>query len=74
MKDNYDFFREHEAQEEAWLSKRPICAKCGEPIQDEYAYDLYDDGDLVCEDCKDEILQEHRIDVDDYVQERGNGW
>lgn len=70
MKDNYDFFREHEAKEAAWLAKRPVCAKCGEPIQDEYAYDINDDGQLFCEECKDEWLEEHQVDVDNYVQER----
>lgn len=70
MKDNYDFFREHEAKEAAWLAKRPVCALCGEPIQDEYAWELEDDGELYCEECRNQWLDDHRVDVDDYVTER----
>ena len=43
-----------EREEERWLKSRPVCAWCGEPIQDEYCYEI--NGDLVCgrciEDCR----------------------
>ncbi len=38
-----------EAEDERWLRSRPVCAWCGEPIQDEYCYEI--DGDLICERC-----------------------
>lgn len=43
-----DFF-EHEAEQEEWLRKRPVCRCCGEPIQDDIAVDLGDG--LVCMPC-----------------------
>lgn len=47
--DNYDLYRQHEAEQEAWLEKRPKCSVCGEHIQDDTLYDI--DGGLYCERC-----------------------
>ena len=47
--DNYDRWEQHEAECEAWLKKQPICAECGEHIQDDYCYEINDE--LVCENC-----------------------
>ena len=35
MSDNYDLWEQHDAEQEAWLRKRPMCDCCGERIQDE---------------------------------------
>lgn len=43
----------HEARQEAALNKRPRCAYCDEPIQDEHCYVINDEP--VCEEC----LNEH---------------
>ena len=59
--DNYDAYERHEAEQEAWLKKRPICEKCGEPIQDDYLFDV--DGDLYCEDCMKDL---YRKDAENY--------
>lgn len=59
--DNYDAFEQHEAEQEAWLSKRPICVICGEPIQDDYLYDV--GGELHCEECMKETF---RRSTEDY--------
>ena len=49
-----DELRMHEAEQEAYLESLPKCCKCGEPIQDDYLYDV--GGDIYCEDCmKDEF-------------------
>ena len=40
-----------EAEEERWLRSRPVCAWCGEPIQEERCYDIA--GELVCDECID---------------------
>lgn len=69
LKDNFDFADEHDAEEARWLATRPVCAKCGEPIQDEYAYDI--DGDLLCRECAEEWLKEQRKDVESMIEE---GW
>lgn len=36
-------------EEERWLERRPVCAECGEHIQEDYAYRIGDD--LYCNDC-----------------------
>lgn len=37
---------------ERWLEKRPVCACCGEHIQDETA--VFIDNEWICNDCIDE--------------------
>ena len=37
MEDNYSLFERREAAQERWLARRPVCAECGEPIQEEFA-------------------------------------
>lgn len=54
----YDMERQKE------LDKLPKCDICGEPIQDEFLYDL--DGTLVCEEC---LNNEYRKPVDDYIED-----
>lgn len=49
MGEPYEDFLRKEAEEEKWLKTRPVCAWCGQPIQDEHAYEI--DGEMVCEDC-----------------------
>lgn len=49
MGEPYEDFLRKEAEEARWLKTRPVCAWCGEPIQDEYAYEI--DGEWVCGDC-----------------------
>lgn len=44
----FDFYQ-HDAEQEAWLAKRPVCADCDEHIQDERAY--YINGEWICSDC-----------------------
>ena len=40
----------YDAEQERNLAYCPICDKCGEPIQDEYAYQFVD-GSWMCEEC-----------------------
>lgn len=49
-------FARHDAEQEAWLQRRPVCADCGNHIQDEEAY--YINGEWVCMDCMDSYLRE----------------
>ena len=60
----YRDYDRYEASQEAWLKVRPVCAWCGEHIQDEHAYRIGDD--LVCEDC----LDDARVNVDDLVEQQ----
>ena len=59
--DNYDAFVAHEAEQEAWLKKRPICEHCDKPIQDEYLFEI--GYELYCEKCMKELF---RKDTEDY--------
>ena len=55
MRDNLDLYMEHELDQERayqrWLETRPVCKKCGEPIEDDDAYLI--NGDYYHEDCID---------------------
>ena len=52
------------ADQERELEKLPKCEICGEPITDEYLYDI--DGDLVCEEC---LKDNYRRSTDYYIKE-----
>ena len=49
-------FDRHQADEEAWLMSRPVCAECGEHIAEETAY--YIGGAWVCIECIERFRQE----------------
>lgn len=68
--DNYDLFKQNEDEQERWLSRRPKCDKCGEPIQDEYAYEI-EAGEVWCQSCTDEWLADQRKDIDEMIEK---GW
>ena len=44
----HDFFEDDRRKQE-WLKGRPVCAACGEPIQEEMAYMIA--GEYYCEAC-----------------------
>lgn len=47
--DPLDDFNRRDAEEAEWIDSLPHCEECGEPIQDDYYYNL--DGEILCEDC-----------------------
>lgn len=49
--DNYDQWLAHEARQDQWLSERYVCEYCGQPIQEDFYYEI--NGDFVCEKCLD---------------------
>ena len=55
-----DFLR-HDAQQEAWLKRRPKCSCCKERIQDEQAFNVH--GKWFHEECMAACLEY----VDEYV-------
>lgn len=57
-----DFDRYDRDRAEAEAS-RPVCCECGDPIWDEYLWDI--GGDLYCEECAQNVF---RKDADFYVQ------
>lgn len=54
-----DFERHFEEQEKE-LENLPICAECGEPIQDDMCYEI--DGKYICDECMDN----HRVYTPDF--------
>ena len=55
----YDFER-HDAEQEQWLSKLPVCEVCGEPIQQEKA--VYYNDQWFCKEHEAEAWQVIRED------------
>ena len=57
-------YESHDAEQAKWLKKLPVCECHGEPIQDEYLYDI--GGELYCE----EGMQERfRKPTEKYIRE-----
>jgi formylmethanofuran dehydrogenase subunit E len=65
MRDAYDMWVDHEAQQqrelEEYIERLPICSECGERMVCDWCYEI--NGELICEDCMDN----HRKSVDDFV-------
>ena len=55
-------FEHYDSGQARELKRFPICAECGEPIQDEHCFEINDE--LICEEC---LNQNHRKYVDDYI-------
>lgn len=60
--DNYDMFVQHDAEQQRKLERLPICADCGEHVQDDHFYLINDE--VICPDCLD---SNYRKAVEDYV-------
>ena len=56
-------FDRYDRQHEEWLNSLPVCDCCGEPIQDDFCYEI--NGDMICEDCLD---MHFRKAVEDIVE------
>ena len=39
----------YDAEQERMREKLPVCSECGEHIQDDFCYVLYDE--IICEEC-----------------------
>lgn len=61
--DYNDLHDEYEAEQERKLNKLPKCDCCGQPITDDYFYNI--DGTYICEDC----LSDYRQKTDDYIED-----
>lgn len=55
-----DFLRWDRAQAK-WIAQRPVCADCGEPIQDDHYYLINDEA--ICPNC----IEAYRHSIDDYI-------
>jgi formylmethanofuran dehydrogenase subunit E len=57
-------FDRYDTKEIERLSKLPTCAECGEPIQDDYCYEI--DGEIICEEC---LNDNYRHFTNDLIEE-----
>lgn len=64
-------YSRYEADQERWLERLPVCADCGEPIQDSHCYEY--NGEYICPQCNEDL---HRKDVEDIVGRdmEADGW
>ena len=62
--DYTDLHAEFEAEQEERLDRYPKCDYCGEPILDEYFYDI--DGTYFHESC---LKEEFRKNTEDYMED-----
>lgn len=46
-------YEERDREQEVWLQRRPVCVRCGEHIQEEYAAQI--NGVFYCDDCLDDM-------------------
>jgi formylmethanofuran dehydrogenase subunit E len=53
---------EHEARQERYLERLPICSECGEPITDDECYEIGDE--LFCEEC----IEGKKVYTSNYVR------
>lgn len=44
----------HCASKNAWLNKRPVCARCNQHVQDDHAYEIA--GEIYCEGCVEQCM------------------
>lgn len=56
-------FDRWEAEQENWLAKRPVCADCDEPIQDDHYFDI--NGEAICPDC---MEGNYRKEIGEYIE------
>lgn len=56
-------FMAYDAEQEKALSRLPVCADCGHPIQDEHFYLI--NGEYICPVC---IENNYRRNTDDYIE------
>lgn len=47
--DVYDLWEAHEREQEKQLERLPVCADCGEPVQDDHYYLINDE--VICPNC-----------------------
>lgn len=53
----------HIAEQERQLEQRPVCAECGEHIQDDHLYEI--GGEILCCDCTN---LHYRKYTEDYIK------
>ena len=60
--DNYDQWEVHERDQERRLAELPVCADCGNPIQDDHFYLINDEA--ICPNC---LEAGYRKETENYI-------
>lgn len=63
LPDYNDLYDEYDRRQARELEKLPKCEYCGEPIQDDYCYDIQEG--VICEDC---LIHHFRKRTEDYIE------
>ena len=63
LRDNYDCWVAHDAEQQRQLDRLPKCDICDEAVQDEYCFQI--EGTIICVHCMNEYF---RKDVEDLVE------
>lgn len=56
-------FASWDAEQTAKLERLPVCADCGEPVQDDHYYLINDE--VICPGC---LESGYRKDIDEYIE------
>ncbi len=56
-------FASWDAEQTAELERLPVCADCGEPVQDDHYYLINDE--VICPNC---LESGYRKDIDEYIE------
>lgn len=56
-------FASWDAEKTAQLERLPVCADCGEPVQDDHYYLINDE--VICPDC---LESGYRKEIDEYIE------
>lgn len=56
-------FESWDAEQTAKLERLPVCADCGEPVQDDHYYLINDE--VICPDC---LESGYRKEIDEYIE------
>ena len=51
------------AEQEKQMAKLPVCDGCGNPINDDFCYDIY--CEILCEECLNNRYRKHTDDLRD---------
>lgn len=60
--DNYDLWEKHDAEQQKALEQMPKCCECGNPIQEDFCYEINDEP--VCDDC---MHDNHRVFTESFI-------
>lgn len=55
-------FERYDAEQQRRLSELPVCSECGEPVQDDFYYEINDE--IICQECLD---RDFRKRTEDYI-------